>query len=651
MAQQWMTTADAAQKWGVTERRVNELCRTGRIDGASKLGGRWIIPADALKPADARRAEAASGMRQHREILAAFRRTAGQPADPSDRLPLPVGVSDYRRLVSTYYFVDKTLFIRDLIDARAYVTLFTRPRRFGKTLNMNMLRTFFEKTGEDTSAYFQGSALWACGEKYRAYQGTFPVIALSLKDVKADTYEGARRAIGLLVQREFDRHGELAASSALSDVERQAYEQIRTGAGMSDEASLRESLLLLSALLDKHHRQPVVIIIDEYDTPIEQGHVHGYYDQITAFMRVFFSAAFKDNEHLHLGVMTGILRVAKEGIFSGLNNVQVFSVLDEPYASYFGFTAPEVRAMAVYYGVPDAYEEICAWYDGYRFGAAEVFNPWSVISYFANGCKAQAYWVSTANNQVLGEILHHADASVIAQLRALVEGKTVAATVNISVVYPRLGADASTIFSFLLMSGYLKPAGEVPGAPGTYLLSIPNKEVAQAFTGEILSELSDAPVSAPVTDIQVALVTGDVAAFQGGLWQFLLSSASYYDTANESFYHGLMLGLCALLGNRYRIESNREAGEGRFDIRLEPRQAGLPAVVMELKAAKEMGEKDLEALAAAALEQIRERSYRAGLSADVPGGAPAVLAYGVAFGGKRLAVVMERIDGTDQLPH
>ena len=645
MARQWMTTADTARKWGITERRVNELCRTGRIDGASKLGGRWVIPADALKPADARRAEAEPSVLRHREVPAAFRRVAGQPTDPSERLPLPVGVSDYRRLVSTYYFVDKTLFIRDLIDAQTYVALFTRPRRFGKTLNMNMLRTFFEKTDEDTSTYFQGSALWASGEKYRAYQGAFPVIALSLKDVKADTYEDARRAIGLLVQREFDRHGELGTSPALTDMERRAYEQIRTGAGASDEASLRESLLLLSALLDKHYRQSAVIIIDEYDTPIEQGYVHGYYDQITAFMRVFFSAAFKDNEHLHFGVMTGILRVAKEGIFSGLNNVQVYSVLDEPYASYFGFTAPEVKAMAAYYGVPDAYGEICAWYDGYRFGSTEVFNPWSVISYFANGCKAQAYWVSTANNQVLGEILHHADAPVIAELRALLESKTVAAALNISVVYPRLGADASTIFSFLLMSGYLKPAGEVPGAPGTYLLSIPNREVAQAFTDEILSELSDAPVSAPVTDIQVALMIGDVAALQGGLRQFLLSSASYYDTANESFYHGLMLGLCALLGNRYRIESNREAGEGRFDIRLEPRQTGLPAVIMEPKAAKEMGEKGLDALAEAALRQVRERSYGADLAADAAG----VLAYGVAFSGKHLVVVMERRDVSDQL--
>lgn len=638
MVQQWITTADAARKWGISERRVNELCRAKRIEGASKLGGRWIIPADAKKPTDARRSIAAG--QSDSDVPVAFRHGVGALSDSSNRLPLPVGVSDYRLLVTTYYYVDKTLFIRDLIDAQDYVTLFCRPRRFGKTLNMDMLRTFFEKVPEDTSRYFQGSAIWGCGEKYRAYQGAYPVISLSFKDVKADSYEGALAAVARLVQREYDRHAELSCSKALSDVERSHFEQIRTGADTADETSLRESLFLLSALLHVHYGQTVMIMIDEYDTPIEQGYVHGYYDRITAFMRVFFSAALKDNPHLRLGIMTGILRVAKEGIFSGLNNVQVYSVLDEPYSSYFGFTDEEVRAMASYYGAADAYAELCDWYDGYRFGSTNVFNPWSVICYFRNAQKAQAYWVSTANNQVLGDIIRHADASVTAQLKLLVEGKAVVARVDTNVVYPKLDADSSTIFSFLLMSGYLKPVESLSAVSDTYLLAIPNKEVSQAFTDEVLSELSSAPVSAPVTDIQMALVSGDTETLQDGLRQFLLSSASYFDTAYESFYHGLMLGLCTLLSDVYRIESNREAGEGRFDIHLAPKRSDLPSILMELKAAKDADKGALDRLASKALDQIRARFYVAGVEDKNKGG---VLAYGVAFTGKHVSISMARL--------
>ena len=294
----YITTIQAAEKWEISDRRVRTLCKEGKIDGVTKKRRSWVIPANAQKPADAR-----------------YKKS--QPMKVSTRLPLPIGISDYRLAVTEYYYIDKTMLIKDFIDERPMVSLFTRPRRFGKTLNMDMLRTFFEKTDEDTSIYFKDKKIWACGKKYQEYQGKYPVIFLGFKDVKKDSWEETYDAIAKIIRLEFKRHPELANSEKISD--KMFYEKIvGFNANRNDYET---SLFMLSQMLHEHHGKAPVIIIDEYDTPIQQGHVKGYYDEVIGFMRNLFSGGLKDNKHLSFGFMTGILRVAKESIFSGLNNL------------------------------------------------------------------------------------------------------------------------------------------------------------------------------------------------------------------------------------------------------------------------------------------------------------------------------------------
>ena len=305
-----MTVAEAAKQWGISERRIAVLCKEGRITGAYKDGKRWIIPADAERPADGR-------------IKSGSYRKESRPVS----LPLPVGVSDYRTVVKDYYWVDKTLLIRDFLDDMPAVSLFTRPRRFGKTLNMDMLRTFFEKTDEDTSVYFRDKAIWKCGEAYRKHQSKYPVIFLTFKDAKLSSWDATLEHLRFLLSNEFQRHGELAESSLCNPIDRAYYQKIVTGTATPGEMML--ALCRLSQMLYAHHGVKSVIIIDEYDTPIQQGHLSGFYKDVVEFMRNLFSGGFKDNQHLAFGFLTGILRVAKESIFSGLNNLKINSILDE----------------------------------------------------------------------------------------------------------------------------------------------------------------------------------------------------------------------------------------------------------------------------------------------------------------------------------
>ena len=324
-----ISVREAAVRWNITERRVATLCKNGRIAGAKKQGNRWLIPADTQKPAD------------QRLKTGAFRKTERAP-----KLPLPIGVSNYCLASSEYYYIDKTMMIKDFIDERPMVTLFTRPRRFGKTLNMDMLRTYFEKSDKDTSVYFLDKKIWACGQKYRDYQGKYPVIFLTFKDVKFDTWEETFAAIRDIFAKETRRHKELLASDKCDEYSKKTYEKLADG--KVSEVELASALLDLSAMLHKHYAVAPIIIIDEYDTPIQQGYQKDYYDKVIRFMRNLFSGGFKDNQHLSFGFLTGILRVAKESIFSGMNNLSINSVLDNKYSAYFGFTADEVMEMAEY---------------------------------------------------------------------------------------------------------------------------------------------------------------------------------------------------------------------------------------------------------------------------------------------------------------
>ena len=609
-----MTVKETAKLWDISERRVMILCKEGKIDGATKKGRSWVIPSNAQKPADAR-----------------YKKS--QPVKASTRLPLPIGISDYRLAVTEYYYIDKTMLIKDFIDERPMVSLFTRPRRFGKTLNMDMLRTFFEKTDEDTSVYFKEKKIWACGKKYQEYQGKYPVIFLGFKDVKKESWEETYDAIAKIIRLEFKRHSELADSERISD--KTFYEKIvGFNANRNDYET---SLFMLSQMLHEHHGKAPVIIIDEYDTPIQQGHVKGYYEEVIGFMRNLFSGGLKDNKHLSFGFMTGILRVAKESIFSGLNNLTINSILDNKYSEYFGFTQDEVKMMAEYYGAPEKYDEILAWYDGYKFGDTEIFNPWSVINYFRNECQARAYWQSTGSNDIIGEILGEATEDIYKRLNALLQGESFLTYIDTGVIYPQIKNNPSSVYSFLLVAGYLKVVRSDSAFGSDFMceVALPNKEITFVYNKEILSKLNNIIPQATAIAIQEAIYSGDGESLQEQLGKLLIQSASCYDTAGENFYHGLVLGLCAMLDNRYIITSNRESGEGRYDISLCPKDSKMPGIIIELKAKKDANGDELKDLAKVALKQIIDKKYDTEMQTK---GIKNVIKYGVAFSGKHVEI-------------
>ncbi len=549
-------------------------------------------------------------------------------------LPLPVGISGYVEAVTKYYYIDKTLLIRDFIDALPKVSLFTRPRRFGKTLNMDMLRVFFECTAADTSIYFKDKAIWSCGEYYRSFQGKYPVIYLSFKDVKYTSWENAMRDISANIRGEYARHEELADSSACNAVEKQLYADII--AGTADEVTLSRSLAVLAAMLHKHYGMEAVIIIDEYDTPIQQGYANGYYDQVIGFIRNLFSGAFKDNSDLAYGFMTGILRVAKESIFSGMNNLKVNTILDDRYSSYFGFSKDEVEQMLDYYGEEGKLTEVCDWYDGYQFGQTEIFNPWSVINYVDEKCVPKAFWLSTGSNDIIGEIIASATPEITENMRRLMQGETLSTYVDSSVIYPEIKKNPSSIYSFLLVAGYLRCTKILPQDDGNFMcqVSIPNKEIAFVYAKEIISRLNLAGGESTAAAIQQAVFERDAAALQKSIEKYLLETISVFDTGSEAFYQGLMIGLCAILNNRYTVRSNRESGLGRFDIYLQPMDQQLPGFIFELKASRDQKE-DLEQLAQTALNQIREKQYETEMRSS---GLNAIIRMGIAFRGKEVSV-------------
>ena len=628
----FMTTKEASEKWGVSERRINTFCKEGRIPGAYKdkenKNKQWMIPADAVKPADKR-------LKRDASISLSEKKVASKSGK---KLPLPIGISDYRKASSEYYYVDKTLLIRDFIDERPQVSLFTRPRRFGKTLNMDMIRVFFERSEEDTSAYFRDKKIWECGKEYQKYQGKYPIIYVTFKDVKCEDWEMAYDLIYKILRNEFERHSELLASDKISAYDKQYLTSVLRGEANENDVAC--AFLNLSRLLHIHYGVAPMIIIDEYDTPIQQGHVRGYYDKVINFMRTLFSGGLKDNPHLSYGFLTGILRVAKESIFSGLNNIKVNSVLDNRYSEYFGFTSEEVQEMAEYYGAPEKYDELCEWYDGYRFGKTEIFNPWSVIGYFNNECIPRAFWQSTGSNDIISEVLGNATIETYEKLESLMQGKSFVTHIDTGVIYPQLQNNPSSIYSFLLVTGYLKAVTNDQPFGGDYMceVALPNKEISYVYSKEILYKYENVIPPAAATAIQEAIYTMDIPKLQNKLETFLLQTISFHDAANETFYHGLILGLLAMLDNQYHITSNREAGNGRFDIQMLPLNTKLPGILIELKAGKDCTEGQLNELAETALTQINDRQYDVEMSAQ---GVKDILKYGIAFSGKSASIRAE----------
>lgn len=615
------TCKEKALEWGVSPRSVNNMCKKGKIKGAIKDKGFWQIPDDVEKPVDGR---ISTG--KYAKIVT-----------NKDVKSLPIGISDYVRAQSEYYYVDKTLLIKEFLDQKPLVSLFTRPRRFGKTLNMDMLRVFFEISDEDTSKYFTDKAIWKCGDEYRSHQGKYPIIFLTFKDVKFETWEATIDKIRGLLQDEYGRHQEIINSNKLSQYEKDYFTKILNGT--SNEVELTSALERLSKMLATYYGKAPIIIIDEYDTPIQEGYSKDFYEEIIGFMRNFFSGAFKDNKNLSYGFLTGILRIAQESIFSGLNNLTVDSVMDEEYDSFFGFTGDEVRAMLEYYGMEKKEKELKEWYDGYLFGREEIYNPWSVINYISKGCVPQAYWVNTGKNEILEDVLKIATDDITEKLYSLLQGERVIARIDQNVVYPSLGEDSANIYSLLLVAGYLRIQKKELQADGSYLceVSIPNREIVAVYKSEILSHLFQIGAVTRTTANKIAesLYGNDYKKLQNAIAEYMDKSVSFYDAGAEGFYHGLVLGLIALMDNQYKIKSNRESGDGRYDICLIPRKHRYPGVIMELKWKKNLRGDYFDKLAEEALSQIDEMGYDSELKEE---GFYNILKMGIAFSGKKVSI-------------
>lgn len=599
---EYLSCSDASKAMGFSVRRIQQMCKNGELPGAIKEGRKWLIPDETI----------------HMNHFAKNK-------------SLPIGVSDFKLATTGYYYVDKTLMIRDFLDKKPMVSLFTRPRRFGKTLNMDMLRVFFEKTNEDTSVYFKDKQIWQCGDYYTKHQGRYPVIFLTFKDVKSMTWEETFQKIRRLISLEFIRHNELETSSVLTAYEKEQYHLLAGDSG--DEVDCQMGLQLLSLLLHKHYGRECIIIIDEYDTPIQQGHTCNFYPEIVNFMRNFFSGGLKDNPHLAFGFLTGILRVAKESIFSGMNNLKTYSILDDGYSSYFGFTEKEVKDMLRYYGKDDKYNELSEWYDGYRFGNTEIFNPWSVINYISDNCFPKAFWQSTGSNEIIGEIIQAATPEITKDLYKLLCGEKIAAYIDTGVIYPEVQNNPYSIYSFLLVAGYLKVANIYPQSDGNFMcdVAIPNKEITFVYEKEVLNRTNQNSLAISISQ---AIFSKDTQKLQALLEDFMVKNISSIDGANEGFYHGMMLGLCAILGNRYKIRSNRESGLGRFDIQLMPLTKGMPGFIFEFKHTKDE-HTDLSALADSALQQIEAKKYDTELRDN---GVNSIISIGIAFRGKSAVV-------------
>ena len=599
---EYLSCSDASKAMGFSVRRIQQMCKNGELPGAIKEGRKWLIPDETI----------------HMNHFAKNK-------------SLPIGVSDFKLATTGYYYVDKTLMIRDFLDKKPMVSLFTRPRRFGKTLNMDMLRVFFEKTNEDTSVYFKDKQIWQCGNYYTKHQGQYPVIFLTFKDIKSMTWEETFQKIRRLISLEFIRHNELETSSVLTSYEKEQYHLLAGDTG--DEVDCQMGLQLLSLLLHKHYGRECIIIIDEYDTPIQQGHTCNFYPEIVNFMRNFFSGGLKDNPHLAFGFLTGILRVAKESIFSGMNNLKTYSILDDGYSSYFGFTEKEVKDMLRYYGKDDKYNELSEWYDGYRFGNTEIFNPWSVINYISDNCFPKAFWQSTGSNEIIGEIIQTATPEITKDLYKLLCGEKIATYIDTGVIYPEVQNNPYSIYSFLLVAGYLKVANIYPQSDGNFMcdVAIPNKEITFVYEKEVLNRTNQNSLAISISQ---AIFSKDTQKLQALLEDFMVKSISSIDEANEGFYHGMMLGLCAILGNRYKIRSNRESGLGRFDIQLMPLTKGMPGFIFEFKHTKDE-HTDLSALADSALQQIEAKKYDTELRDN---GVNSIIRIGIAFRGKSAVV-------------
>lgn len=548
---------------------------------------------------------------------------------------IPIGIEFYKEMVDKdYYYVDKTLLIKDILDSGIKVGLFTRPRRFGKTLTLSMLKTFFEderdRFGEkiDNRAYFEGKKIAACSGDYMEQQGQFPVISLTLKSAKQPNFEMAYHVLQDNIREEFRRHWYVYESGVLQEDEKQKFTKIM--GGEADSSNYATALAFLSGCLQKYHNKNVVILIDEYDVPLENAYFEGFYDKMISFIRSLFESALKTNTALEFAAVTGCLRISRESIFTGLNNLEVISILNCNYSEYFGFTLPEVQEMLNHYGLAEKEQELKEWYDGYLFGNADVYNPWSVINYVKAAVTdfhafPKPYWSNTSSNSIIRELVDEADFATRAELEGLIEGGTIEKLVHEDITYGDIHESQDNLWNFLFFTGYLKKVAERFEGDYIYLqMAIPNREIRYIYRDTILSWFDKRIQTLDLSILLRAVETGDCAAIGEFVSEQLQDSISFYDYA-ENYYHGFLLGL--LKGTKkYRLLSNRESGNGRPDIVMQAASVRGKAFIFELKVAKEF--RQMEKCCKEALEQAARENYRAELEQI---GYSDITVYGICF--------------------
>ncbi|MBO5487627.1 MAG: AAA family ATPase [Eubacterium sp.] len=562
--------------------------------------------------------------------------------------PLAIGIENYKEIINKpYYYVDKTLLIKELLDKGGKVNLFTRPRRFGKTLTLSMLKTYFEQETEldgtviDNSHYFEGKKIWQTDEEYREHMGKYPVISLSLKSAKQPDFKMAYETLIEQIAREYKRHAYLLNIDDILEEDKAKYRAIMGRRAESGEYAT--ALLFLSECLKSYHKENVIILLDEYDVPLENAYFEGFYEEMIKFIRSLFESALKTNDNLEFAVITGCLRISRESIFTGLNNLKIISILDENFAEYFGFTPKEVEKMLEFYGISERKEEARRWYDGYLFGDTEVYNPWSIINYVddiisRNTIFPKPYWSNTSSNSIVRELVETADDTVKAEIENLIAGGSIEKPVHEDITYGEIYRSQDNLWNFLFLTGYLKAVSQRFVVDTIYLtLTIPNEEIRYIYRNTIREWFEQKQKGYDLKPFYEGIWTGNCEQVENFINDQLAGSISYYDSA-ENFYHGYLFGLLGGLGG-CKISSNKEQGNGRPDLVIEPFTPKKPAIIIELKRARKFSQ--MEELCQQALRRIEEQDYASELLDE---GYQKIYKYGFCFCKKSCMVVFAQME-------
>lgn len=547
---------------------------------------------------------------------------------------IPIGIDNFKEIITGgYYYVDKTLLIKELLDLTGKVNLFTRPRRFGKTLNLSMLQAFFENTGDEEEnqkrrELFKHLQIMNAGDAYTSHMGQYPVIFLTLKSAKQRTFQSALFKIKECISQEYRRHAFVCDGVKLSDSEKQLFQKLADGKGTMDEYS--GSLQFLSQCLYKETGEKVIILLDEYDVPLENAYFRGFYDEMIDFIRSLFESGLKTNDALKFSVITGCLRISKESIFTGLNHLKIISVSDRQYSEHFGFTEKEVKEMTEYYGHAGRYDDLKQWYDGYVFGNTCIYNPWSVINFmFDLNADEQAfprpYWVNTSSNQIIHDMISRADTMTRNQIEELLNGKTMDIPVHEEITYDDLEDIGDNLWNFLYFTGYLTKESEYFKNHTVYLkVRIPNIEVKTVYTNTILNWFQESVKKKDFRELYRAMEEKNTGKMGEILTEQLFSVISFYDSA-ENFYHGFLAGILSQ-SEKYLVKSNRESGLGRSDLIVKTPSLRGRAFLLEVKVSDSM--KHLEQDAKKAVQQIWDKNYMEELKLE---GYEQIDAFGIAF--------------------